>query len=270
VERPALVATDVDGTLLRPDERVSARTAAVLADVAASGVPVVLVTGRPPRWIPPVVEQLGVRGPVVCANGAVIYDSTEDLVRDATALVPAVLAELADIASQALPGCGLAVERVGRSAYDRTTTQFVAEPDYQHAWPNPDHHPLDRAALLAEPAIKLLIRHPDMTSDLMVAELAPHASELADLTFSNPNGLVEAARPGVSKATGLAQIAAELAVHPADVIAFGDMPNDLAMLRWAGHGVAMANGHPDVLTAADEVTATNLDDGVAMVLERWF
>ncbi len=260
----------MDGTLLTPDERVSPRTAAVLADVVASDVPVVLVTGRPPRWIPPVVEQLGVRGLVVCANGAVIYDSHEDLVRGATALDPAALAKLALIASETLPGCGLAVERVGRSAYDRPSTQFVAEPDYRHAWPNPDHSPLERDALLAVPAIKLLIRHPDMTSDAMVAALGPEASELADLTFSSPNGLLEAARPGVSKATGLAQIATELGVEAADVIAFGDMPNDIAMLRWAGHGVAMANGHPDVLAAADEVTATNLEDGVAMVLERWF
>jgi hypothetical protein len=104
----------------------------------------------------------------------------------------------------------------------------------------------------------------------MVSALHPSAADLADLTFSNPNGLVEAARPGVSKASGLARIAAELGVEPGDVIAFGDMPNDLAMLRWAGHGVAMANSHPDVLAAADEITATNVEDGVAMVLERWF
>jgi len=54
------------------------------------------------------------------------------------------------------------------------------------------------------------------------------------------------------------------------VVAFGDMPNDVAMLRWSGHGVAMANAHDDVLAAADEVTAPNSEDGVAQVLERWF
>jgi hypothetical protein len=53
-------------------------------------------------------------------------------------------------------------------------------------------------------------------------------------------------------------------------MAFGDMPNDVPMLRWAGHGVAMANAHADVLAAADEVTGTNAEDGVAQVLERWF
>ncbi len=208
------MATDVDGTLLTPDERVSSRTAAVIADVAASGVPVVLVSGRPPRWIPPVVELLGVRGPVVCANGAVIYDSAADLVSRATTLPPEVLGKLALIATETLPGCGLAVERVGRSAFDRTGTQFVAEPDYRHAWPNPDHLPLERAALLAEPAVKLLIRHPDMTSDAMVAALAPTVGGLADLTFSTPNGLVEAAGPGVSKATGLAEIATDARDRP--------------------------------------------------------
>ena len=69
---------------------------------------------------------------------------------------------------------------------------------------------------------------------------------------------------------GLARAAAHLGVGAADVVAFGDMPNDLAMLAWAGHGVAVANAHPDVLCVADEVTASNLEDGVASVLERWF
>ena len=74
--------------------------------------------------------------------------------------------------------------------------------------------------------------------------------------------------PGVSKASALADLCAERGIHRADVIAFGDMPNDLPMLSWAGHGVAVANAHPDVLTVADEVTAGNDDGGVARVLER--
>ena len=69
---------------------------------------------------------------------------------------------------------------------------------------------------------------------------------------------------------GLAALAAEHGVEAADVVAFGDMPNDLPMLAWAGHAVAVANAHPEVLAAADEVTGSNDDDGVASVLERWF
>jgi hydroxymethylpyrimidine pyrophosphatase-like HAD family hydrolase len=74
----------------------------------------------------------------------------------------------------------------------------------------------------------------------------------------------------VTKASGLADVAQRYEVAPADVIAFGDMPNDLEMLRWAGHGVAMGNAHPALLEVADEVTASNSDDGLALILERWF
>jgi hypothetical protein len=65
-------------------------------------------------------------------------------------------------------------------------------------------------------------------------------------------------------------VCAQRGIASDDVVAFGDMPNDLPMLRWAGHGVAVANAHPDLLTAADEVTASNDDAGVARVLERLF
>ena len=69
---------------------------------------------------------------------------------------------------------------------------------------------------------------------------------------------------------GLATVADHLGVDRDDVITFGDMPNDVPMLRWAGHGVAMRNSHPEALAAADEVTGTNREDGVAQVLERWW
>ncbi len=270
VQAPRLVATDVDGTLLDDDERVSPRAAAVIGRLAAAGVGFVLVTGRPPRWIPPVAMQLGVAGLAVCANGAVLYDAVTDEVVWACALAIETLAHLATAAAEALPGCGLAVERIGVGAFDGGAAQFVAEPDYQHAWPNPDNSNAPRSELLARPAVKLLIRAPELTSDAMVAALRPLVGDAADLTFSNRHGLVEAASPGVTKATGLAEVARRFGVDAADVVAFGDMPNDLEMLRWAGHGVAMGNAHPALVQVADEVTASNIDDGVALVLERWF
>nr|WP_211178007.1 HAD family hydrolase [Pseudonocardia acidicola] len=265
-----MVATDVDGTLLGDDERVSPRAGAVIGRLVAAGIGFVLVTGRPPRWIPPVVQQLGVARLAVCANGAVLYDAVADEVLSARTLPPETLADLAEAATSALPGCGLAVERVGLGAFDDAAAQFVAEPDYQHAWPNPDNTSVPRAELLARPAVKMLIRAPDMTSDAMVAALQPLVGDAVDLTFSHPRGLVEVSPAGVTKATGLAEVAERLGVAAPDVIAFGDMPNDLEMLRWAGHGVAMGNAHPALIDVADEVTAANVDDGLALVLERWF
>jgi hydroxymethylpyrimidine pyrophosphatase-like HAD family hydrolase len=269
VQQPRLVASDVDGTLLGLDDVPSARTRAAVANVLARGTPFVLVTGRPPRWIPRVAEHLPGVAMAVCANGAVRYDIAADRVIEAVTLAPEALRALAEACARALPGAWLGVERPGRSAFDGGAP-FVCEYGYQHAWPDSDHVSAPREALFDEPAVKLLARHPGMTSDAMVAALAPLVGDAVALTFSNPYGLVEAAPAGVTKATGLASVAAEAGVEPADAIAFGDMPNDIPMLYWAGHGVAMANAHPDVLAAADEVTATNTDDGVALVLERWF
>jgi Cof subfamily protein (haloacid dehalogenase superfamily) len=270
VQAPRLVATDVDGTLLDRHERVTPRAAAVIGRLVAAGVGFVLVTGRPPRWVPPVVRQLPIARLAVCANGAVLYDALEDRVLATRTFAPDTLVALAEAVAEVLPGAGLAVERVGRTAEDSAVAQFVAEPDYEHAWPNPDHTPAGRPELLAHPAIKLLARVPELSSDAMVAALAPAVGPLADLTFSHPRGLVELSPPHVTKATGLAEVARHLGVAAADVVAFGDMPNDLAMLRWAGHGVAMGNAHPSLLEVADEVTASNDDDGLAVVLERWF
>jgi Cof subfamily protein (haloacid dehalogenase superfamily) len=264
-----LVATDVDGTLLGPDDRVPGRSVAVISRLVAAGVGFVLVTGRPPRWIPPVVAQLPVARLAVCANGAVLYDAVEDRVLWSRVLEPDALAGLAALVADTLPGCGLAVERVAERAAGGAEP-FVAEPAYRHAWPSADNAVESRSELLTRPAVKLLVRESGLSSDAMVAELAPVVGDLADLTFSHPRGLVEISPPGVTKATGLAEVARRAGVPAADVVAFGDMPNDLEMLRWAGHGVAMGNAHPALLDAADEVTAGNGEDGLALVLERWF
>lgn len=262
---PLLIATDIDGTLLDPADRVTARTAAVLARLVPCGVGLVLVTGRPPRWIPPVVAQVGVAGLTVCANGAVIYDAAADRVVSAHTLDAATLVDIAAAVSDVLPGAGLAVERIGIAG-----EHFMAEPGYRHAWVGSDHTLQARAELFDMPAVKMLVRDPALASDVMVAALAPVIGSAADLTFSHPGGLVEISAPGVTKATGLAEVAASVGVAAADVVAFGDMPNDLEMLRWAGLGVAMGNAHPLLREVADEVTATNAEDGLALVLERWF
>jgi Cof subfamily protein (haloacid dehalogenase superfamily) len=265
VQAPLLVATDVDGTLLDPTDRVTRRTRGALERAAAAGVGLVLVTGRPPRWIPPVVAQAGVvAGLTVCANGAVVYDAATDRIVSARTVDAATLAELAATVAALLPQAGLAVELV------HPVPSFVAEPSYRHAWVGSDHEIRPRAELVTRPAVKMLVRDTRMRSEEIVAALAPAVGSAVDLTFSHPGGLVEISAPGVTKALGLAEVAAAAGVAASDVIAFGDMPNDLEMLQWVGHGVAMGNAHPALKDVADEVTATNAEDGLALVLERWF
>jgi Cof subfamily protein (haloacid dehalogenase superfamily) len=267
---PALIACDVDGTLFDEDETITPRTREAVRAAVAAGAQFIVATGRPPRWIRPVVDALGFAPMAVCANGAVIYDPATDRVVSARTLVIDTLAELAEIATRAIPGAGLAVERIGERAHDTATPQFVSSPGYEHAWLNPDNTEVSIADLLSAPAIKLLIRKAGARSADMAAELAKHVGIEGDITYSTNNGLVEIVPLGISKATGVEEIAKPLGISSGEVVAFGDMPNDMPMLLWAGHGVAMGNAHPDVLAAADEVTAPNSDDGVARVLERWW
>jgi len=267
---PALIASDVDGTLLDPDETVTARTRDAVGAAIAGGATFVLATGRPPRWIAPVVDALGFAPMSVCTNGAVLYDPASDRIVSVRTLSTDVLAELAEIATRAIPGAGLAVERVGRSAHDAATPQFVSSPGYEHAWLNPDNTEVSLADLLSAPAVKLLIRKAGARSSDMAAELAKHVGIQGDITYSTNNGLVEIVPLGISKASGVEEIAKPQGITSDEVVAFGDMPNDIPMLLWAGHGVAMGNAHPDVVAVADEVTAPNSDDGVGRVLERWW
>jgi Cof subfamily protein (haloacid dehalogenase superfamily) len=267
VEQPRLVASDVDGTLLTPQENVSARTAQVVARVLAAGVPFVLATGRPPRWIPRIAEEAGLDGLAVCANGAVLYDIGRDEIVWARTLSPMQLHDIVDAIDSVLDDCTYAVELVGTPKDDRT---FVAELSYTHPWPEGPHSGLTRAETLGFPATKLLARHRNLTSAEMASAINEVLHGEVDLTYSTDHGLIEISVHGVTKASGLADVAERFGVEREHVIAFGDMPNDVEMLTWAGHGVAMANGHEVAKAAADEVTGPNAEDGVAMVLERWF
>jgi Cof subfamily protein (haloacid dehalogenase superfamily) len=267
---PALVACDVDGTLFDENETITPRTRDAVRAAVDAGTRFVVATGRPPRWVRPVVDELGFTPMAVCANGAVIYDPATDRVLSVRTLPVDTLGELAEIAARVIPGVGLAVERIGERAHDTATPQFMSSPGYEHAWLNPDNTEVSIDDLLSAPAIKLLIRKSGARSADMAAELAKHVGIEGDITYSTNNGLVEIVPLGISKATGVEEVAKPLGISSGEVLAFGDMPNDMPMLLWAGHGVAMGNAHPDVQAVADEVTAPNSDDGVGRVLERWW
>lgn len=271
VEKPLLIASDVDGTLLGPMEALSERTIDIVRRVTEDGVPFVLVSGRPPRWIAPIANPLDLTGYAVCANGAVLYEiGTDRIVAIHGLLEPQLLHDTVSALDHALPGCRYAAERVGDTAEDPHMRNFVIEPDYHNPWGDGEGRTAPRAEVLGHPAIKLMISRRGMSSDEMARAAREVLDGSVDVTYSTNLGLIEVAAHGVTKATGLAEVAERLGVRPERVIAFGDMPNDLEMLEWAGHGVAMANGHRYVLDIADEVTGPNSEDGVAQVLERWF
>jgi Cof subfamily protein (haloacid dehalogenase superfamily) len=274
VDRPKLVASDVDGTLLDPMEQVTARTTRVIGRVLASGTPFVLVSGRPPRWIPQVAHAAGLSGYAVCANGASLYDIAADEVLSVHDIDPVRLQDVVHAVEAVLPEIKVATERtrLGRD----TDRPFAVEEGFHNPWGNPNGE-TDRTRLgqrgevLGHPATKLLVRHRGMTSQQMAEALTTVLTDLdMEVTYSSNSGLIEISAAGVTKASGLAEVCELLDLTADDVVAFGDMPNDEPMLRWVGHGVAMANAHEDLLAIADEVTAPNSEDGVAQVLERWF
>ncbi|WP_319459238.1 HAD family hydrolase [Micromonospora sp. RTP1Z1] len=265
-EAPRLVATDIDGTLLRDDRTLSPHTAAVLARISAQGTPVVLVTGRPIRWLQLVYDQLAEPLPAICANGAVVYDPVDDEVLRADPLAPELLAEVARRLRAEVPEVSFAVEIVD-------SRQMRHEAHYPLRW-DADHDAIRAVEspeeLLSAPAVKLLARAGEQDPDAFLHLVAGALAGLAEATHSSYTGLVEISAAGVTKAAGLAWYCARLGIDERDVLAFGDMPNDLPMLTWAGRAVAVANAHPAVLEIADEVTAANSADGVAAYLEKVF
>ncbi|WP_241248926.1 HAD family hydrolase [Rhodococcus sp. X156] len=265
---PHLVASDLDGTLLGADGLVSPATIAGVRALVTSQVPFVPVTGRPPQWVLPVTDQLGIAPLAVCANGAVLFDTATLRVLWKRCLEQPVLAEVAEVALAALPGCGLAVDRLGHP--EPSTRDEVWVPRRAHHWPSADNLEVSLAELCAEPAVKLLVRQCGLSSQDVADVLAPRLPESVGLTCSTGDGLVEILPAGVSKAAGLAMVARYHGVQAQRVLAFGDMPNDVSMLRWAGCGVAMGNAHASVRAVADVVTDANTEDGVARVLRRWW
>lgn len=257
---PRLVASDLDGTLLRDDGTVSARTARALRDLAGVGIDLVLVTARPPRWVDD-LSFVPAHGVVICVNGAVVYDVAHGRVLEHLAMDDELVRELAADLRGALPDVTLAAER---------PAGFATERAYR------GHHPVPGDVVRADriedtldgATVKLLVRSAVTPDEDLVAAVDRVLAGRAVVLHSGAGGLAEVHHPAVSKAAALERWAAERGIAADDVWAFGDMPNDLPMLAWAGRGFAVANAHPSVLAAADEVCGANEDDGVAAVLER--
>lgn len=256
-----MIATDLDGTLLRSDGTLSPGTVGVLAQAAGAGIAVVLVTARPMRWHDryPFTVLAPYLTHAVFANGAVTFDfATSAADTRGPRLSPPVLAELVGRIGAAVPEAVFAVETDDGLA-------MWYEPGYPLRLDvgQPGVAPAPRAELVRRPAVKLLVKAPGVAATKLIDRVYAAAGTDAVPSISASDSPVELAPPGVTKATGLAAVAARLGIPPAEVVSFGDMPNDLPMLFWAGLGIAVANAHPEVLAIADAVTGSNDEDGVA-------
>jgi hydroxymethylpyrimidine pyrophosphatase-like HAD family hydrolase len=259
---PRLIATDLDGTLVRSDGTISARTRSAVLAAQHAGSVFVMVTARPPRWLHDLADLVGEHGVAIVANGAILYDVVRRQAIRTRLIDPAVALEVAQAIRAEIPEVEFAIERPDR---------YGQEPDYVNRWPKPDDTLVAGIELLlSEPAAKLLVRHPSWHSDELLARISPVVGGRVTASHSGGTSLVEISASGVSKAAMLADFAATQGISVGESIAFGDSINDLPMLAWAGTSYGVANAHAEVLAMVDTVCPSNDEDGVAAVLEELF
>lgn len=257
--RPQLVALDVDGTVVDYDGVLAPAMRQAIRTVVDGGVPVVLATGRAWHSTRDLVDLLALpAGPTVCSNGAVIVSYPPQQIVQAITFDPREVIERVEAFA---PGTLIAVEEIGRGYRlndhfpgGDLTGELVIE---------------SAAELGARPVTRIILRDPRRSVEEFSA-LAENLGLQGVSYFVGWTAWLDIAPDGVNKATALAQIAADLGVAAADVLAAGDGRNDLEMLRWAGRGVAMAEAPPEVLEAADGVSAPFADGGLVPELMRWF
>lgn len=247
---------------MRSDGTVSAFTRTSLARARGAGVTIVLVSARGPAGVAAVAETAGVDGIAVCSNGALVIDLERNEVLRHRPLPSEIAADVIRALRARMPEVCFATE---------TEARLALEPAFEGAW---DGWKLpagtrfgDALDLVAEPVTKLIVRD----STRSVDELAAISAELVGERAAVSQGgkwVVEINVAGVSKGAALEELARDLDIGRDDVVAFGDYPNDLPMLAWAGTSIAPSSAHPDVLAQVDEITAPNDEDGVALAIER--
>lgn len=268
IEEVVVVATDLDGTLLRSDRTISERTAAAMAGAAAAGIRVVWATARARHSIDELAASCGFRGTAIGANGAVVLDledGTPTIV--GTRSLPAETVASAKSAVRSLVP-GVAFATVG-------ATRFVAEARYAELCVFADHHRHphdmelsdDGLSVDVEPTVKIVARHRDTSSEALYELVAAAGVDGVELTHSGAP-YIEMSAAGVSKATALQDLCEQWGVSPDSVAAVGDARNDLPMLAWAGTALCPSNAAQLVRAVADRVLESNDDDAVARYLEE--
>ena len=259
-----LVAIDVDGTLLTTDHRITPTVAAALARVRARGVTVVLTTSRPPRAVWPILFELGMVEPEVfiASQGALTGSYTESGELWVTDRQPMPVGPARAVCA-AGASAGLAVSWF---AGERWLVPVVDDRIRQEAAVVGCFPQVADLSVATEAPDKILLLGPPTTpgSDLAGTVAVP----VGLVGFASTPTHLEITRSDVGKSAALVRLCSHLGVRPAEVAAIGDGRNDLGMLSVAGVSVAPANAHPDVLAAADVITSSNDDDGVAHALDQ--
>jgi len=268
-----VLATDLDGTLLRADHSVSDRTREILQEGIASGIRVVFVTGRPPRWMPAVGVEAGHFGTAICANGAVVIDMETESITANRPMLGETMTEVVGAATDLFSddaSIGAEQALVGPIQNSRLVhdAKFLPPGMYRTLAHRATQLPVTE--IVQQPGIvKMMVRLPGAVADADAAAAALETliGDQATITFSSKtHQLLEIAPPQVTKASALAALVTTWGLSSQDVVAVGDMPNDLPMIAWAGHGFAVASAHPALLAVCQSVAPDPEHDGVAQIL----
>ncbi|EFQ84640.1 Cof-like hydrolase [Aeromicrobium marinum DSM 15272] len=258
VWRPRLVALDVDGTIVDGTNTLAPAVREAVRAVRDAGIETVISTGRAIPGVIDTTDQLGLEhGYAVASNGSVVFsyapvEVMQAVTFDASTAVREVL--------EHVPDALVAVEDLGRG--------FRLNRPFPESEINGSMTLQSIDELIAEPVTRVVIRAPDHSTEEFHAIVAKLG--LADTNYYiGYTSWLDIAPKGVSKASGLAYLCGHLGLTSDDVLAVGDGNNDVEMLAWAGHGVAMGQAPPALLEVADEVTGSIDEDGLAAILQRY-
>ncbi len=259
-----MVAIDLDGTLLRSDKSLTKRNARAVQAAVRQGVRVVLASARPPRSTIEIYHALGLSTYQINYNGALIFDPKRDAVVRHTPLDARIAQKVVRIARKMDPEVVVSIEVMDKWYTDRVDDTLPTESSKHR---RPDRlGPLDD--VLREPVTKLMLLAPPVRLRPVRDRVIRKMGKKIGIAVSD-DYLLQVVHPSVDKAEALAWVAHEYGILAEEVMAIGDAPNDVGMMKWAGLGAAVASGWEDTLAAADVVVPGNDHDGVAEAIEQY-
>lgn len=258
-----LVALDLDGTVLLPDKTMSPRVIDAVRAASERAI-VVLASARPPRSVAAFHEALGLTTPQVNYNGAYVWDRIAGKSLFHSPMSSSLVSELLAMARSHAPTALMSVELMDRWLTDRIDPHFMTET--ARLFPPDFVGPLE--AFMHQGATKFMLQAGPAEITLMREALEIRFADRVTFIRTDDD-LLQMMDRGTSKWNTLKWLADTLGVSPDEILTIGDNENDVEMIREAGIGVAMANGTIDALAAADWIAPSNVDDGVALALERF-
>ncbi len=263
-----LIAMDVDGTLFGDDLIVSPRNLAAIQAARARGVHVTIATGRTFSATRALAATLGIDAPLICYQGAWVRDPANGTTLLHATVARPLATEVIGLARAAGQQCNVYID-------DQIYVEELQPESAIYFHLNRRTPPIPVADLVAlvrdapeDPTKLVLILPTEAETDATITTLQAYFGERVYVTKSHPN-FAEVINPQVNKGTALAAVAAHFHLSQAETMAVGDGMNDLPMLQWAGLGVAMGQAYPEVQAAADVVTASLVEDGLAQAIERY-